>query len=125
MSRKRWLDEFLALQALRAAQPTRDIHVVRYEDLVERPDDVQRSLADRFDLAVERPFSQNGRTFTTSIRKWRGDAEMRRYLLSLPPFFVQRLRDFGADFDYDVRFAALRRIKGAAMAVRDGGGDRD
>ena len=52
---KRWADEARALRAL--MEQGRDLTVVRFEDVIQTPDQVQERLAARYGLTIEERFS--------------------------------------------------------------------
>ncbi len=108
VSRKRWLEEYDALDELRRRQPDRDILFIRYEDLVSDPDGVQQQIADRFGLRQRVPFSRHEDFLSTYIAKWRTDPRMRAYILSFPPFFTRHVKRFAQDFGYSPSFANVR-----------------
>ena len=61
VTRERWFAEREALARLRHEQPQRPITVVRYEDLVTRPDDVQATIAAAVGLLPQQTFSGDRR----------------------------------------------------------------
>lgn len=100
---QRWTNEYEALMRLREKQPNRDIFYSRYEDMVADPDMTQRRLIDRFGLSPRMRFSEGPeKVFSTSLRKWERDEQLRSYLSGLPPPFVDLLRKFCEEFDYDL-----------------------
>lgn len=98
---ERWQVEVAALRRLMAARPD-GVHIVRYEDLVNRPDWEQTQIADRFGLQAERPFSRFHEGFAirwrvaramngirppdrSSIGRWRSTAAYRDYCRRIWP----------------------------------------
>lgn len=65
VSPERWLAEHEAAKQLLAAHPAERLTVVRYEDLLSKPDAVQATLADKWGMQFDLPFSRyherNGR----------------------------------------------------------------
>jgi hypothetical protein len=103
VSEPRWRDEYAALRRLRAGQPTRVIHYVRYCDLVTSPDAVQRSLAASLQLEINYPFSESGvRFFTSSIGKYRRDQRLERYVWLFPNPLRQEIKQFCDEFGYEL-----------------------
>jgi hypothetical protein len=103
VSERRWKDEYAALKRLRAKQPTRVIHYVRYCDLVTSPDAVQRNLANSLHLEINCPFSESGVLFSTSsIGKYQQDRRLERYLWLLPNDLRQEMKQFCDEFGYEL-----------------------
>jgi Sulfotransferase domain len=103
VSERRWKDEFDALKRLRAKQPMRVIHYVRYCDLVTSPDSIQKSLATNLRLEINYPFSQAGVDFfPSSIGKYRRDRSLERYLWLLPQELRQEIKKFCEEFGYEL-----------------------
>ena len=101
VSEWRWRNEYAALKRLRANQPTRVIHYVRYCDL--SPDAVQRSLATGLQLEINHPFSESGVRFSvSSIGKYRRDARLKRYLWLLPSDLRQEISQFCDELGYQL-----------------------
>ena len=106
----RWEAEYDGLIRLREAQPERCIFYLRYEDLIERPDAEQDSIAGAFGLSAATLFSEdpNNPIRATSLRKWESNEEFRLYLEGLPPAFLARVERFCAEFGYDMTIKARR-----------------
>jgi hypothetical protein len=103
VSERRWREEYAALKRLRAKQPTRVIHYVRYCDLVISPDEVQKTLATSLHLETNYPFSQAGVRFSTSsIGKHQLDDRLERYLWLLPNEVRQEMKQFCDEFGYEL-----------------------
>ena len=103
VSERRWTDEYAALKRLRAKQPARTIHYVRYCDLVGSPDAVQRNLAMSLHLEINHPFSESGIHFlTSSVGKYQRDRRLERYLWLLPNDLRQKMKQFCDEFDYEL-----------------------
>jgi hypothetical protein len=114
----RWLGEMLALQYLVETKRPNAI-VIRYEDLVTRPDAVQREVAEAFGLEVEagtdaivnrfRPSEAADRAMhglrpidAASIDKFRRDPEKLAYLASIRPRLGGLLGWVAERYGYDV-----------------------
>ena len=103
VSGRRWKAEYAALKRLRAKQPTRVIHYVRYCDLVTSPDAVQRTLATTLHLEIDCLFSKSGvHFFTLSIGKHRRDQRLESYLWLLPNELRQEIKQFCDEFGYEL-----------------------
>lgn len=103
VTRDRWIAEYEALDRLRREQPRRPITVVRYEDLVMRPDDVQATIADAVGLRAAASFSGNPLGIeirSTSLEKWRHRPEFRGFLAGLDAGWRARIDRFCAEFGY-------------------------
>jgi hypothetical protein len=97
VTRQRWLDEDDAWLRLGRCQPSRRTAVVRYEDLVRRPDDVQAALADALRLPIRLPFSRNGagiEIHPDSLEKWRRQAGMQEYIAGFDAEWQRRIEAF-------------------------------
>jgi hypothetical protein len=107
---ERWRDEYEALLALRARQPRRSICQLKYEELIAKPDAVQQEIARHFGLVPSRAFSADPANpiRATSLRKWEHNAEYAEYLRSLPAPLVAQLKQFCADFGYELPAWAAR-----------------
>jgi hypothetical protein len=103
VSERRWRNEYSALKRLRAKQPNRVIHYVRYCDLVASPDAVQKRLATALALEINLPFSESGVSFSmSSIGKYRRDKQLERYLWLLPNALRQEMKEFCHEFGYEL-----------------------
>lgn len=103
VTRDRWIAEHDAVHRLRGAQPGRRITVVRYEDLVTRPDDVQAAIAQDVGLEAEATFLNNPlgvEIRPASLEKWRERPELRRYLAGLDAAWGARIAGFCTEFGY-------------------------
>ncbi|MFM7243105.1 MAG: sulfotransferase [Planctomycetaceae bacterium] len=103
VTRERWLAEYEALGRLRCEQPWRGITVVRYEDLVTRPDDVQATIAAATGLRSQGTFSVNSQGIeirSVSLEKWRQRPELRGYLAGLDAGWQAEIGRFCAEFGY-------------------------
>lgn len=103
VTRERWFAEYESFGRLRREQPGRRITVVRYEDLVTRPDEVQAAIADAVDLRATATFSGNPFGIDirpTSLEKWRHRPELRGYLAGLDADWLAELGRFSAQFGY-------------------------
>jgi hypothetical protein len=97
----RWISEYRGLLRLRKAQPDRSIFLLRYEDLVRRPDDVMAKLVKRFDLVSQHSFSENPMGYeihARSVGKWVTNPDLQAYLLSFPTEFRNALVQFSRQF---------------------------
>jgi len=102
---ERWISEYRALHALRAAQPERRIFYLRYEDLVRDPNEVQHKMAEHTGLAPACRFTDNPagiQIFTNSVEKWRKNPEFFQYLQTIPYRFRPAIRDFCVEFEYEL-----------------------
>lgn len=113
----RWCGETLAFeeQARR-----RDLVVVRYEDLVSRPNQVQKTLAKHLDLKIARPFAEfhlgkvpESWTVTesmhgvrapnkASIAAWKANTANLRYVLEVWPMIAELAKPFCERYDYEL-----------------------
>jgi hypothetical protein len=103
VTRQRWLDEDSAWLRLGRCQASRRTAVVRYEDLVSRPDDVQAALADALRLPIGHAFSRNAAGIEIhpgSVEKWRHRAALRHYLGGFDATWRQRIESFCIRHDY-------------------------
>jgi hypothetical protein len=92
----RWLGEMLALQYLFDSK-RQNVRVLRYEDMVQRPVEVQKEIADHYGLSVACSFED----FEKNV-SLRADPVKLDYLRSIKPR-IQRLLDWVAtEFSYDV-----------------------
>jgi len=110
VTRERWFAEREALAHLRRQQPERTITIVRYEDLVTRPDDVQATIAAAVGLLPQDAFSRNRLGIeirSASLEKWRWRPELRGYLAGLDAEWQAEIGRFCAEFGYGPP-AALR-----------------
>lgn len=97
VTRQRWLDEDEAWLRLSRCQPSRRTAVVRYEDLVRRPDDVQAALANALEVPIRLPFSQNAAGIEIhpgSLEKWRHQPALQDYLGGLDAAWLERIEAF-------------------------------
>ena len=92
----------MALKKLRLAQPGRDIFFWSYEGVIERPDDAQREMANRFGLSIIRRYPEIRELSTGSIGKWQRNEEYMRYLLALPPKVKAHIGAFCQEFGYNL-----------------------
>jgi hypothetical protein len=118
VTRQRWLDEDDAWLRLGRCQPSRRTALVRYEDLVRRPDDVQAALADALRLSIRLPFSRNAAGIEIhpgSLEKWRHQHPMQDYLGGLDAEWHGRIEAFCDRHGYGPppSLAALRPAPGA------------
>ena len=77
----RWKREYRALHRLQKQQPDRPIFILRYEDLIKRPDVMQKKIAEHFALTVAHLFTQNEEGIAIhpdSLEKWRKSSRARR-----------------------------------------------
>lgn len=104
VTRDRWFAEYDALRRLRRRQPDRRITVVRYEDLVTKPDGVQADLAGHLALAGRHSFSRNPLGIDIhpgSLEKWRGRPELREHLAaSIDDGWLAAIGRFCDEFAY-------------------------
>lgn len=103
VTRERWFAEYEALERLRHEQPMRRITVVRYEDLVTRPDDVQAAIGSAVGLRPLEAFSTNTLGIeirSASLAKWRRRPELRGYLAELVAGWEADIGRFCDDFGY-------------------------
>jgi len=97
VTRQRWLDEDDAWLQLGRCQPSRQTAIVRYEDLVSRPDDVQQSLADALRLPIGLAFSRNATGIEIhpgSVEKWRHHPAMRDSIAGFDTAWRGRIEAF-------------------------------
>lgn len=103
VTRERWFAEYEALGRVRREQPWRRITVVRYEDLVTRPDDVQAAIAAGIGLRSQGTFSANSLGIairSDSLEKWRQRPELCGYLAGLDAGWQAAIGRFCAEFGY-------------------------
>ncbi len=103
VSEARWRAEYAGYRLLRAFQPDRRISVVRYEDMVGQPDDVQARLSRELGLEIARPFSDNAggvAISSASVEKWRRDPVLRDYLDTFDAPFREAIAMFCREFGY-------------------------
>jgi hypothetical protein len=103
VTRERWFAEREALARLRHEQPQRPITVVRYEDLVTRPDDVQATIAAAVGLLPQQTFSRNRLGIeirSASLEKWRRRPDFRGYLAGIDGGWQAEIGRFCAEFGY-------------------------
>ena len=103
VTRDRWFAEYDALHRLRRTQPGRRIAYVRYEDLVNSPDDVQSALIGQLDLEAGHSFSANPLGIEirpASLEKWRARPELREYLAGLDAVWLEEVGRFCDEFAY-------------------------
>lgn len=104
ITKDRWVSEFDAYLELIRRQLKREISIVRYEDLIENPDDVQRLLAKNLDLEPRVSFQDNDIGVSIakgSVRKYKKDEKMKDYLLGLDAEFKLKINYFLGLFGYD------------------------
>jgi hypothetical protein len=103
VTRDRWFAEYEAFGRLRGEQPRRPVTIVRYEDLVTRPDDVEAAIADAVGLRPKWAFSRNPLGIEirpTSLEKWRHRADLRGFLAGLDEDWQAEIARFCAEFGY-------------------------
>jgi hypothetical protein len=103
VSEPRWRAEYAGYRLLCGLQPSRRTLVLRYEDLVGDPDDMQRRIARHFGLDIARPFTGNAEGVpvrTGSVEKWRTDPGLRDYIDSFDPSFRDAIGAFCREFGY-------------------------
>lgn len=104
ISRDRWMSEFEAYLNLVKCQPNRKVTIVRYEDLVKNPDNVQKILADNLGVEPRVWFSENDigvSIGTGSLNKYESDDQMKDYLTGLDLEFKLKVNYFLGVFGYD------------------------
>jgi hypothetical protein len=99
----RWNSEYNALDTLRAAQPKRNIFILKYEDLVHDPNTIQEKIAGPFGLIRNYRFSENPagiQIFADSIEKWKKDPDLYTYLQTIPHRYRLLIHNFCEEFEY-------------------------
>ncbi|MBI5932731.1 MAG: hypothetical protein HY867_03400 [Chloroflexi bacterium] len=105
ISPQRWESEYLALKALRIAQPNRPIFFLKYERLIHDADAMQRELEERFQLVSKYRFSEDpfgNKPHTDSFEKWRNQPEFGAYFEGFSESFRIVLHDFCEEFGYSL-----------------------
>jgi len=105
ITEERWISEYKALQALRIAQPQRDIYVLRYEDLVREPDETQKKIANHFGLVASHAFSRNPsdiKVVTDSVEKWKKDPTLETHFQNISENCKLLMHDFCMEFGYSL-----------------------
>jgi len=114
----RWLGEMHALQFL-IKTCRRNVKVVRYEDLVSKPEEIQAEIAEFFNLQIgvstdaiaktdllppEAVSAMHGirNIDTNSLNKYKRDEEKMNYLKRIKPRLGRVLNEISNQFDYDV-----------------------
>jgi hypothetical protein len=101
----RWLAEFAAYRSLVAVRPRRRLIVLRYEDLVNDPNTGQEAIAAKFSLRIAIPFKAyplNRPIATTSVGRWRNDAEAIDRVAHLRLDTQREITHFCKLFHYDI-----------------------
>jgi hypothetical protein len=114
----RWVGEMMALRWLIESKRP-ETKIIRYEDLVRRPNDIQAEIAETFTLKIERPASDYCSVFKpapqdelsmhglrppdlSSIDRWKKDCDARNYLSSISLRLSDCLPWMAATFGYDI-----------------------
>ncbi len=125
VSVRRWVSEYNSYNLLRRLQPDRRVLVVRYEDIIGQPDEVQKGIADFAELRIRIPFSEmrikqthkvgnlgdevRSRVLSSpqgyliqevDLEKWKSDTESRKFLYSFPNEIRREFVAFCDEFDY-------------------------
>jgi hypothetical protein len=114
----RWNSEYRALNALKVAQPERNIFTLKYEDLAYNPNTIQEKIAEHFGLNRNYRFTENPagiNIFTDSIKKWQSDSDLYTYLQTIPHRYRLLIHDFCEEFKYTLPTDYL----GGGFAIRD------
>lgn len=99
---ERWLNEYLAYKRYCAGRPGEGPIVVRYEDLVDDPDGVQRILAIDLKLEMEKRFSQRKEELSArSIGKWKNNEKFTAHIRELVEVHGDIIKSFCQEFSYD------------------------
>jgi hypothetical protein len=114
----RWVGEIMALRWLIESQRLKT-KIIRYEDLVKRPNEVQSAIAEAFNLKIERPANEYCLVFKpapqdelsmhglrppdpSSIDRWKQDSDAKNYLSSIRLRLSDCLPWVAATFGYDI-----------------------
>lgn len=101
----RWLGEYAAFHKLREQQPKRRIFILRYEDLVSRPDEMQEQLSRHFGLVASCRFTDNPEKrpiSTASVEKWKSQPGLFSYFHGFPPELIAQINVFCREFKYEI-----------------------
>lgn len=99
---ERWSNEYGALEALRGAQPARDIFFARYEDVVLKTEEVGDRLCSFLGVELTAPFGTVRPPFSSSLYKWKADPARAAYIENLPGDFRRSLEGFAGEFGYEL-----------------------
>lgn len=101
----RWTMEYDAWHTLRKKQPNPKVFILKYEELIAKPDVVQTQLSKHFNFTVAHTFSENRagiRIFSDSIEKWKKDPVLFKYLNTFPARLRRSMADFCEEFGYSL-----------------------
>lgn len=102
---ERWVSEHHAFLALRKKQPQREIFILKYEEIISHPNQVQEKLGKHFGLITKYPFTNNPLgidIFSSSLEKWGKNPELFSDLKRIPHRYRLLINDFCNEFDYDL-----------------------
>jgi hypothetical protein len=103
VSEERWSSEYNTLKQLRRFRTKQSFRIIKYEDLINDPDKVQRDIAQWLSLPITHKFSSNPNginVFKTSIGRWSGDSNFASYLDLLDEHTKQETLSFIKAFGY-------------------------